>query len=929
MSSEFPKVYTPQQVEQRWAAYWVDQRLFVADPHGTGPVFSIVLPPPNVTGSIHIGHMLEHTQIDILVRWRRMSGYRVLWLPGTDHAGIATQVVVERELARQGLSRQQLGREEFERRVWQWKQLYGSRIREQMIRLGASCDWSRERFTLDPPLYRAVLEAFLRLYRDGLIYRGRYMVNWCPRCQTALSDLEVVHTEREGRLWFIRYPLVEGDQALLVATTRPETMLGDTAVAVHPDDDRYRHLIGRRVRLPLVGREIPVIADTAVDPSFGTGAVKVTPAHDPQDFQIAARHGLPEVEVIGPDGRMTEAAGRWAGLDRFEARRQVVEALEAQGLLVKSEPHHHAVGVCDRCKTDVEPRLSLQWFCRMKPLAEPAIEVVQRGLIRIVPDSQRKIYLDWMENIRDWCISRQLWWGHRIPVWHCGDCGGLTPARDSAVTVVDGRAQAASPPSACSACGSPRLSQDPDVLDTWFSSALWPFSTLGWPDRTVDLEVFYPTSLLISGYDILFFWDARMIMMALHLVERERLEDRIPFRVLYLHGLVRDPHGLKMSKTRGNVIDPLEVIEQHGTDALRFALAAGAAPGTDIALSEERIVGYRAFANKIWNAARFLFVNLEQTGRAAALAELAGPGVRAAAPFSTGGRELFDRWIFSRLARVAGDVSRALEEFRFHEAAQSVYQFFWHEFCDWYIEWAKPHLADAGERGRVAWRNLFAAFELALRLLHPFMPFLTEELWQRLPQPEGARSIAFAPFPAPRSDWLDEPAENDVRRLQQIVTAARALRAELKLEPRQRVPAELAVAPDWRSLLDRHREAVLRLAGLAALDLLAGPLPAGRGPVHTAAEFELRLRPPETPPAHVQVELARLRRQAERLAADLENKKRRLHDQTFRQRAPEAVVRQLIETVTQRQMEYEKILTRIEELEAAGGRMPMTGSPQP
>lgn len=922
MASEFPKVYTPQQIEPRWAQAWVQQQLFVAQREGPGPVFSIVLPPPNVTGSIHIGHMLEHTQIDILVRWRRMQGYRVLWLPGTDHAGIATQVVVERELARQGLTRQQLGREEFERRVWEWKQLYGSRIREQMIRLGASCDWSRERFTLDPPLYRAVLEAFLRLYREGLIYRGRYMVNWCPRCQTALSDLEVLHQERQGQLWFLRYPFADGAGHLVVATTRPETMLGDTAVAVHPDDARYRSVLGRRVRLPLAEREIPVIADVAIDPAFGTGVLKVTPAHDPNDFQIAQRHQLSEVEVIGPDGRMTAAAGPYAGLDRLEARRRILEALHAQGLLEKSEPHHHAVGVCDRCKTDIEPRLSLQWFCRMKPLAEPAIEVVRRGWIQIIPENQKKIFLDWMENIRDWCISRQLWWGHRIPIWHCADCGGLTPARDSAVAVVAGRAQPASPPAACQHCGSQRLEQDPDVLDTWFSSALWPFSTLGWPEATADLAVFYPTSLLISGYDILFFWDARMIMMGLHLVERERLEDRIPFRVLYLHGLVRDPHGLKMSKTRGNVIDPLEVIERHGTDALRFALAAGAAPGTDVSLSEERIVGYRAFANKIWNAARFLFVNLEQSPWAARWTdELAAPALRRQAPYAAGELPLVDRWIFSRLARVAEEVNAALDAFRFHEAAQSVYQFFWHEFCDWYIEWIKPELSDGAEAGRQRWRNLFAVFDTALRLLHPFMPFLTEELWHRLPQSPGIASIAFESFPQVRAEWFDPAAEREMAALQAIIAAARALRAEWKLEPRQRVPAELAAPPAALEPVRAHLATVLRLAGLSSLQLVADRLPPAPVPMRTTAQYELRLLPEQVPAKQLAGELARLRQQAERLQQDIASKQRQLEDPLFRRRAPAAVVAQLEDTLQQRQTEYAKLRSRIEELEALRGSL--------
>ncbi len=920
MTHEIPKAYEPQETEKRLSQAWVDAKLFAADPAAPGPVFSIVIPPPNVTGSIHIGHMLEHTQIDIVVRWHRMRGLNALWLPGTDHAGIATQVVVERELAKQGLRRAELGREEFERRVWEWKRQSGGRIREQMVRLGASCDWTRERFTLDPPLYRAVLEAFLRLYGEGLIYRGRYMVNWCPRCQTALSDLEVVHEERAGKLWYIRYPMAEGEGYVVVATTRPETMLGDTAVAVHPGDDRYRALVGRRLRLPLMNREIPIVADEFVAREFGTGAVKVTPGHDPNDFEIGRRHQLPEIDVMTGDGRMNERAGAYAGLDRFAARKRVIADLEAQGLLEKIAPHMHAVGLCQRCKSDVEPRLSLQWFCRMKPLAEPAIQVVREGLIPVVPENQKKIYLDWMENIRDWCISRQLWWGHRIPIWHCADCGGMTPARDSRVAVVDGHAQAASPPERCAKCGGARLEQDPDVLDTWFSSGLWPLSTLGWPDDTPDLRRYYPTSLLISGYDILFFWDARMIVLGLHLAPGQGLEDRIPFRSLYLHGLVRDPHGVKMSKTRGNVVDPLEVIEKYGTDALRFTLAVAAAPGTDIALSEERLLGYRAFANKIWNAARFPFVNLAKMADSGfTLEDLASPEVRAAAPHrSGGGLALHDRWIFSRLARVAGEVNAALAEFRFHEAAHLLYHFFWHEFCDWYIELVKPALASNDrEEAVAAWRNLFAALEFALRLLHPFMPFLTEELWLRLPQRAGARSIAFEPYPRTEESWLSDEAERAMAPLQEIVEAARKLRADRKIDPKKKLPAELATADARvRELVEANLGALVRLAGFSTLRVAGGALGSGAGALHSTARFDLRLAQEE--PADRQAEMARVRKQLEGLDRNLDLKQARLADPTFRSRAPERVVAQLESDIAALAAEREKLRARLAQLEGAG-----------
>src|SRR5579862_9277525 len=850
ITREIPKAYEPQEIEDRWAKSWFDEKLFRAENSGDGPAFSIALPPPNITGSIHIGHMLEHTQIDMLVRWHRMRGHRTLWLPGMDHAGIATQYVVERQLAKEKLRRQDLGREEFERRVWKWRDESGGVIKDQMIRLGASCDWTRERFTLEPALYRAVIEAFLRLYREGLIYRGRYMVNWCPRCMTALSDLEVVHKERHGHLWHIRYPLVGSAESVVVATTRPETMLGDTAVAVHPEDERYRHLVGKKVLLPLVNREIPIIADAYVDREFGTGAVKVTPAHDPNDFEMGERHKLPQIDVMTEDGKMSAAAGPYAGLDRFDARSRVVADLEAQGLLVKVDDHALSVGVCDRCKTVVEPRVSTQWFCKMRPLADNGLAAVEQELIKIVPDNQRKIFTDWLANIRDWCISRQLWWGHRIPIWHC-PCGGITPARDSRVAIVDGRAVPASPPEECAKCGGGKLEQEPAVLDTWFSSGLWPLSTLGWPDETPDLRAFYPTTLLISGYDILFFWDARMVMLCLHLAPGKTTAERIPFRTLYLHSLVLDAQGQKMSKMRGNVINPLEWMDRYGTDALRFTLAIKAAPGTDIALSEDAVLGYKAFANKIWNAARFVFVNLEkfQGATGMSIEELASPEVRAAAPYPANATlSLADRWIFSRLAEAIAKIDDALENFRFHEAAHIVYHFFWGDFCAWYIEWVKPAMAEADLDIAVpAWRNLFAVFEAALRLLHPLMPFLTEELWHRLPQraPEEdkkARSIALQHFPRPAPQWSDPDAEEEVKLLQEVIEAARNVRAELKLDPKRRVAADFAPASTAvRAVIEGNRALVLRLATLSDLKFSEAKLEPSSGPVRSTAQFDLRI----------------------------------------------------------------------------------------
>ncbi len=918
MPREIPKAYEPQEIEERWAKAWFEEKLFRAENSGDGPAFSIALPPPNITGSIHIGHLLEHTQIDMLVRWHRMKGHRTLWLPGMDHAGIATQFVVERKLAAEKIRRQDLGREEFERRVWKWKEESGGVIKDQMIRLGASCDWTREHFTLEPKLYRAVLEAFLRLYREGLIYRGRYIVNWCPRCQTAISDLEVVHNERVGEIWNIRYPITDSKEFLVVATTRPETMLGDTAVAVHPDDERYQRFIGKTVMLPLMNREIPIIADAYVDREFGTGVVKITPAHDPNDFEVGKRHNLPEIDVMTGDGHMNEAAGKYAGLERFAARGRIVADLTGLGLLEGVKEHTHAVGTCDRCKSIVEPRVSTQWFMKMKPLAEPAKEVVNANTIEVVPDNQRTILLQWLENIRDWCISRQLWWGHRIPIWHCADCKEMVPALDSRVEIVEGHARAASVPTKCPKCGGAKLTQETDVLDTWFSSALWPFSTLGWPDDTADLRTFYPTSLLISGYDILFFWDSRMIMMGLHLTKGAGPKDRIPFRRLYLHSLVRTAEGAKMSKTKGTGVDPLQLTQQYGTDALRYMLASMAAPGTDIALTEDRILGARAFANKIWNAARFLFVNLEKVeGSGLTLEELAAPEIRAKAPYPVPGEGvLAHRWIFSRLACVASQVDAALESFRFHEACQTIYQFFWGDFCDWYIEWVKPQLASSDRAvALAAWRNIFAALDAALRLLHPVMPFLTEELWHRLPQPSGARSIALDQFPEARPGWADQGADDAMAILQEIVIAARNIRAEMKLDPRKKVAADFWTGgPMRRNLIHENMEPILRLASLSELRLSPTHLTPSGAAVRLAASFELSI--PYGDAVDKPAEIARLKKEIDRLEKDIESKQHRLADESFTSKAPGKVVDALRATLTERQLEVKKLRARLAQFES-------------
>jgi valyl-tRNA synthetase len=919
MPREIPKAYEPQEIEQRWAKAWFEERLFRAENSraDSGERFSIALPPPNVTGSIHIGHMLEHTQIDMMVRWHRMRGDLTLWLPGMDHAGIATQFVVERKLAAEGIKRQDLGREEFERRVWQWKSESGGVIKQQMIRLGASCDWTRERFTLEPALYRAVLEAFLRLYRDGLIYRGRYMVNWCPRCLTAISDLEVVHHERVGEIWEIRYPIVGAPgQFLTVATTRPETMLGDTAVAVHPEDGRYKDLVGKKVLLPLMNREIPIIADSYVDREFGTGVVKITPAHDPNDFEVGRRHNLPEIDILTDDGHINSNGGAYAGLDRFAARGRVVADLEAQGLLAGKKEHTHSVGTCDRCKAIVEPRISTQWFMKMKPLAAPAKEAVTSGLIEVVPDNQCTILLNWLDNIRDWCISRQLWWGHRIPVWHCAACNEMVPAADSRVEIVEGHARAASIPAKCPKCGGAKLEQDKDVLDTWFSSGLWPFSTLGWPDDTPDLRTYYPTSLLISGYDILFFWDARMIMMGLHLTSGKDAAARIPFRRLYLHSLVRTGEGAKMSKTKGTGMDPLQVTEQFGTDALRYMLVSAAAPGTDIRMSEDSILAGRAFANKIWNAARFLFVNLEKIeAQGVSLEDLAVPEVRAKAPYEVPGEgSLAHRWIFSRLAGVITQVNEALHEFRFHEAAQSIYHFFWGDFCDWYIEWVKPQLAADRKIAEPAWKNIFAAFDAALRLLHPIMPFLTEELWHKLPQAAAARSIALDKFPVAHVEWADASAEKEMALLQEIIIAARNIRAEMKLDPKKKVAADFSSSdPAVCRLVEANLDPLLRLVTLASLSLSENRLDTSAGPVRSSAQFDLRI--PYGDAMDRGAEIAKARKEIERLAKDIESKRARLSDETFRAKAPAKIVADLESTLAERTIEHQKLLERVKQLE--------------
>ena len=842
---DFDKAYEPQRIEPHWAEWWLESGAFTADPAAPGPRFSIAVPPPNVTGSLHMGHMMDHSVIDTATRWHRMRGDNTLFLPGVDHAGIATQMLVVRSLAQEGISWKQLGREEFEKRVWAWKEKFGSRITEQMKRIGDSCDWTRERFTLSPELSRAVTEAFVRLYERGLIYRGSYMVNWCPGCQTAISDLEVKHEDVNGHLWHIRYQVKDSSRYLVVATTRPETMLGDTGVAVNPRDERYRDLHGQTVLLPLMNREIPIVLDELADPEFGTGVVKVTPAHDPNDLEIGKRHNLPHVKVIDENARMTSEAGAYAGLDRFEARKRVVGDLEKLGLLEKIEPHVLPLAKCDRSGDIVEPLVSTQWFVKAKPLAEKSMQAVNTGAIQFIPENWNKTYFHWMENIRDWCISRQLWWGHRIPAWHCVGCKKFTVSRAA--------------PRTCEHCGSTEIEQDPDVLDTWFSSSLWPFSTLGWPDDTLDLRTYYPTSLMITGFDILFFWVARMIMMGLELT------GDVPFRVVHMHGLVRDAEKKKMSKTKGNVIDPLDINERYGTDAVRLSLLIAVAPGTDISYTEDRAGSAQKYANKIWNAARLISMNMERSGVAPCIPEAGKPEL------------LEDRWVFSLLNRTAETMNRAFEQHRYHEAADALWHFFWHDFCDWYLEIKKLRLTENSGLTN-DWRNLLSVFGGFLRLQHPLMPFLTEELWHRFGQ---TTSIARAAYP--QASEFDESAEREMGLLQEVVTAARTLRADHQIDKKEQLSGVLYC----RNGAQRIEFGVVEKLANLRLDVRRDAAPKLEGAVRSTTEFDLLLRLPEV---DVSGQRAKLEKEIQGLEKLIADKDRQLANEKFLSGAPPAVV---------------------------------------
>jgi valyl-tRNA synthetase len=849
------KRYDPGKVEGKWYSFWKDKGLFHASAESPQEPFTIVIPPPNVTGILTMGHVLNNTIQDVLIRWKRMQGCNTLWLPGTDHAGIATQNVVEKVLAQEGSSREDLGRERFLERVWEWKAEYGGRIIGQLQSLGCSCDWERERFTMDEGLSRAVREAFVRLYEKGLIYRGKYIINWCPRCRTALADEEVQHQDLGGHLWYIKYPIEDSDEFITVATTRPETMLGDTAVAVNPADDRYFDLQKQRVILPIVGRRLPVIADDFVDPEFGTGIVKVTPAHDPNDFDMGQRHGLEFINIMNPDGTMNENAGDYEGMDRFECRERLLADLKERDLLVKVVSHQHALGHCYRCHTAIEPYLSNQWFVKMKPLAKAAQKVVADGHLTFYPKRWTKVYLNWIENIRDWCISRQIWWGHRIPIWQCQDCDEIIAAREE--------------PASCRQCRSTNLRQEEDVLDTWFSSWLWPFSTLGWPQASPDLKTFYPTNVLVTGPDIIFFWVARMVMAAMEFM------GQVPFPEVYINGMVKDEQGRWMSKSLGNSPDPTAIIEEFGADALRLSMILITAEGQDAYFSKDKLVIGRNFANKIWNASRFVLMNLEgfDPGRI----------VRENLPLT-----LVDRWILSSFERTAAKVTRALQRYRLNEAGHLIYEFFWHQYCDWYLEWVKPRLygsAPARDRLAAQWVTV-TVLEGALRLLHPFMPFVTEEIWQQLPH-EGD-SIMVAPWPEGRPKGQDRKAEVVVEHLRDIIVAVRNIRAEMGVPPARQATVLLRMEDDE---LLQHIEESRSLFDLAKVDrVIVGREVEKPKACATAVVKDVEVFVPLEGLIDLQAERQRLQKEVERISGLLEAIGRKLDNEQFVHKAPREVV---------------------------------------
>ncbi|MBN2401354.1 MAG: valine--tRNA ligase [Spirochaetes bacterium] len=856
---ELPSSYEPREVEKKWYSIWESENLFHADENEEKAPYSIVIPPPNVTGILHIGHALNNTLQDILIRWQRMSGKSALWMPGTDHAGIATQNVVERLLASEGKTKHDLGREAFVKRVWEWKEHSGGQIVSQLKRLGASCDWERERFTLDEGLSKAVKKVFVTLYEEGLIYQGERIINWCPRCETALSDIETEYQDLKGHLYYIKYPAADSDESITVATTRPETMLGDTGVAVNPDDGRYRHLVGRSVILPLMNRKIPVFADSFVSQEFGTGLVKVTPAHDPNDFEMGKRHNLEEINILDKNGNINENGGAYNGLSRSDARKKVLEDLDKLGLLVKIEDHNHAVGHCYRCGTVIEPYLSKQWFVKIKPLAEEAIKAVEDKRVTFVPQNWEKTYYEWMYNIRDWCISRQLWWGHRIPAFYCGSCGHITVAMND--------------PHECGKCKSKDIRQDDDVLDTWFSSALWPFSTMGWPDSTPALKKYYPTSVLVTSFDIIFFWVARMIMMGIKFMKD------IPFKDVYIHALVRDEYGQKMSKSKGNVIDPLIMMDKYGTDAFRFTLAIFAAQGRDIIMSEKRIEGYRAFCNKIWNATRFILMNL-------------GDGF-SACEIKPDELDNFDKWILHRLNKAAADTTKALEEFKFNDAAHQIYEFWWHEFCDWYLELTKPRIYSKDSNikdkksAETARQVLYHVLKTGLQLLHPFMPFITEEIWSRI-NPSGGRIIV-SKWPEPDNTFNFPDEAEDAELFKEIVYRIRNIRAEMNIAPGKN--ANVVFKTDSKKIISLIIREEINVKSLAKLD--ETKIDGNYKPLNTDASAILKdveIYVPLKGLIDIDKEKARIQKEIDKAKADFDRIDKKLINENFLKKAPEDII---------------------------------------
>ena len=869
---ELPKTYDPKEVESKIYKMWKDGGYFHAERDPEKKPFTIVIPPPNVTGQLHLGHAFDDTIQDVLIRTKRMKGYSALWLPGTDHAGIATQIKVEEKLRGEGLTRFDLGREKFLDEVWAWKEKFGSRIIQQLETLGSSCDWDRLRFTMDDVCAKAVREVFVRLYEKGLIYKGNRIINWCPKCTTALSDAEVEYQEKPGNLWHIRYPVKDSDEYVIVATTRPETMLGDTGVAVHPEDERYTHLVGKKCILPLVNKEIPIIADEYVDKSFGTGCVKMTPCHDPNDFEVGLRHDLEQVLIMDDDAKIING-GKYNGMDRYEARKAIVADLKEQGYLVEIEEHMHNVGTCYRCGTDVEPITSAQWFVKMKPLAEEAIRVVEDGTIKFVPERFSKTYLNWMENVRDWCISRQLWWGHQIPAWYCDDCGHITVSREDAEV--------------CAKCGSKNIKRDPDVLDTWFSSALWPFSTLGWPDKTEDLEYFYPTDVLVTGYDIIFFWVARMIFSGMEHMKKE------PFKTVLIHGLIRDPHGKKMSKSAGNGVDPIDMIDQFGADALRFNIITGNSPGNDMRFYVERCEAMRNFANKIWNASRFVMMNL--TIEKNELPEKL---------------ELEDKWILSKLNTLAKEVNENMDKYELGIAADKIYDFIWDSYCDWYIELTKPRLNGDDEDKKIsAQKVLLYVLTETLKLLHPFMPFITEEIWQALPH-EG-EVLMTQQYPEYCEDMNYAEEEGAFEMVMAAIKAVRARRAEMNVPPSRK--AHVIIVTDKKDIFESGRVYLGRLAYASELTI-TGEAPAEASDMVSVITNDAKLYMPLSELVDLQKERERIEKELKKANDEKARFENKLSNEKFVSKAPEAVVNAEKEKLS-------KVLDLIANLEAELARL--------